>query len=619
LEGYSFTWSHPSACKMSKLDRFLVTEGFLSVFSHCSAICLDRHFSDHRPILLHELQVDYGATPFRFYHSWLNVSRFDLMVSQTWNSLSFNYSNDMIRFKKKLQDLKKYIREWIIVHKKKQIGRRDDISLKLNAIYKQLDQGIVNDDILLSRMNLMKQLHDIQSADSRDSFQKDKIKWAVEGDENSKVFHGIINQKRANLAIKGILADGDWINAPCHVKAEFDLLEEPISSDEIRIAVWACGENKSRGQMVLLLNFSRRFWDFIGPDFFLAVKWFFDHSSFAKGCNSSFIALILKVPDPKGVNDYGLISLIGSLYKDFLDDVLSSFGFGSKWRSWILGSLSSGKASVLVNGSPTLELQFHYGLKQGDPLATYLFILIIESLHLSFARVVEAGFFKGVKISDSVTISHLFYADDAVFVGEWSNSNLSSIMNVLNCFLLVSGFKINVHKSQLLGVVVSFDIVEVAAYSLGCSIMKTPFKYLGVPVGGNMSSIKAWDDIIWKIKSRLSKWKVNTISIGGLLLDVAFQNLVSYCKKRVGNDLRTRFWEEVWIGDQNLSNLFPRIFALENDKSSRLTSFLVALWQRILLALFVDGGIWDGRPLVLMSSGFLGSRMSNWVPFLKIY
>nr|GEV77981.1 RNA-directed DNA polymerase, eukaryota [Tanacetum cinerariifolium] len=443
LEGYSFTWSHPSACKMSKLDRFLVTEGFLSVFPHCSAISLDRHLSDHWPILLRELQVDYGATPFRFYHSWLNISGFDLM--------------------------------------------------------------------------------------------KAKIKWAVEGDENSKFFHGIINRKHANLAIK-------------------DLLEEPISSDEIRIAVSACGENKSPGQMVLLLNFLEDFGT-------------------------------LLVPDPKGVNDYRPLSLIGSLYKVvtkilalrlssvldylisevqsaflpnrqildgpfiindvlswcklkrhqamifkvdfakaydsvrwyFLDDVLSSFGFGSKWRSWILGSLSSGKASVLVNGSPTSEFQFHCGLKQGDPLASYLFILIMESLHLSFARVVKAGFFKGVKISDSVTISHLFYADDAVFVGEWSNSNLSSIMNVLHCFSLAFGLKINVHKSQRLGVGVSFDIIEVAAYSLGCSVMKTPFKYLGFPVGGNMSSIKAWDDIIRKIKSRLSKWKVNTFSIGGRL------------------------------------------------------------------------------------------------------
>nr|GFA86387.1 RNA-directed DNA polymerase, eukaryota, reverse transcriptase zinc-binding domain protein [Tanacetum cinerariifolium] len=46
---------------------------------------------------------------------------------------------------------------------------------------------------------------------------------------------------------------------------------------------------------------------------------------------------------------------------DFLDDVLISFGFGSKWRSWIRGSLSSEKASILVNGSPTPEFYFHRG------------------------------------------------------------------------------------------------------------------------------------------------------------------------------------------------------------------------------------------------------------------
>ncbi|GJW86963.1 RNA-directed DNA polymerase, eukaryota [Tanacetum coccineum] len=43
LEGYSFTWSHPSAAKMSKLDRFLVSEGFLSLFPHISALCLDKN------------------------------------------------------------------------------------------------------------------------------------------------------------------------------------------------------------------------------------------------------------------------------------------------------------------------------------------------------------------------------------------------------------------------------------------------------------------------------------------------------------------------------------------------------------------------------------------------
>ena len=174
-------------------------------------------------------------------------------------------------------------------------------------------------------------------------------------------------------------------------------------------------------------------------------------------------------------------------------------------------------ASVLVNGSLTAELQFHCGLKQCDPLAHYLFIIVMESLHLSFSRVVDAGIFKGIKIDNSTMISHLFYADDAVFVGEWSDDNLSSIMHVLHCFSLSSGLKINVKKSQLLGVGIHDQIVATAASTLGCSIMKTPFKYLGVTVGGNISNISAWDDIISKLNSRLSKWKVKTLSIGGRL------------------------------------------------------------------------------------------------------
>ncbi|GJW63896.1 RNA-directed DNA polymerase, eukaryota [Tanacetum coccineum] len=116
-----------------------------------------------------------------------------------------------------------------------------------------------------------------------------------------------------------------------------------------------------------------------------------------------------------------------SIRWDYLDDVLNYFGFGSKWRSWIRGSLISGKASILVNGSPTSEFQFHRGLKQGDPLAPFLFILIMESLHLFFSRAVEEGIITGIEIGSSLTISHLFYVDDAVFIGEWSHNNLKGL------------------------------------------------------------------------------------------------------------------------------------------------------------------------------------------------
>ncbi|GJR20565.1 RNA-directed DNA polymerase, eukaryota [Tanacetum coccineum] len=243
---------------------------------------------------------------------------------------------------------------------------------------------------------------------------------------------------------------------------------------------------------------------------------------------------------------------------DFLDDVLSSFGFGSRWRSWVRGSLSSGKASILVNGSPTSEFHFYRGLKQGDPLAPFLFLLIMEALHLSFSRALEAGIFSGYKIDSSTTLSHLFYADDAVFIGEWSHSNLRGIMNILRCFSFLSG--------------------------------------------NNMSSIKAWDEIVAKMKKRLSRWKLNSLSVGGrltllksVLCSTPIYNMSIFKKDVLGSSglrciaskkfggvgsnllLRsnlapsskgtcTSFWNDLWIGDSMLKLSFPRLFALEENK-----------------------------------------------------
>ncbi|GKG20846.1 hypothetical protein Tco_0380647, partial [Tanacetum coccineum] len=76
----------------------------------------------------------------------------------------------------------------------------------------------------------------------------------------------------------------------------------------------------------------------------------------------------------------------------------------------------------------------------------------MESLHISFKRVVEADIFKGIKVGGSVNLSHMFYADDAVFVGEWSESNIISLIHILDCFHRVSGLKINLNKSKLMGI-----------------------------------------------------------------------------------------------------------------------------------------------------------------------
>nr|GFB06211.1 RNA-directed DNA polymerase, eukaryota [Tanacetum cinerariifolium] len=204
MEGYSFTWSHSSASKTRKLDRFLVSEGIFMTFPTILAICLDCHLSDHRPILFNEIHTDYGPTPFRVYHSWFKRDGFDAWVENAWNSFTHNDSNRMIRFKKKLQDLKKIIRVWIRESNASQVGAKKVILDDLVIIDKNLDKGMVSDELLAKRMDLSRKLHDLKQMELKDTAQKAKVNWAIEGDENSKFFHGVINKRRSQLAIRSV-------------------------------------------------------------------------------------------------------------------------------------------------------------------------------------------------------------------------------------------------------------------------------------------------------------------------------------------------------------------------------------------------------------------------------
>ncbi|GJY65325.1 RNA-directed DNA polymerase, eukaryota [Tanacetum coccineum] len=605
-----------NALGANAFNHFIASASLLSVFPSLSAICLDRHLSYHRPILMREVVVDYGPIPFRIFNSWFFKPGYDKIIEDTWNNSIIVETNSIVLLKKKFKALKSVIKSWIKEEKHHSKAERFAIMNRLVELDKLFDQGNGTKDLVNDRTVLLKDLQDINNQLSLDMAQKAKVRWSIEGDENSKYFHGILNKKRLQLAIRGVLVDGDWIDEPANVKNEFlnhfsnrfskpisaniylgsqmlktlsldqvEDLERNVTYDEIKRAVWDCGTNKSPGPDGFTFDFIRRYWYVIDKDVEKAVEEFFDSSTFPPGCNASFITLIPKMQDAKLVKDFRPISLIGCIYKivakilanrlslvilelvsdvqsafvsnrqildgpfilneliswskakkskvmifkvdfekafdsvrwDFLDDLLDKFSFGTKWRGWIKGCLNSARGSILVNGSSTSEFKFYKGLKQSDPLSPFLFILVMESLHFSFNHILNAGLFKGIRIDNSLTLSHLFYADDAVFIGKWDKSNLITIVNMLKCFFLASGLKINIYKSKLMGIGVSHEDVNSAANFIGCSTLSRPFNYLGVKVGGCNSRSSSWDEVIAKISSRLSKWKLKTLSIGGRL------------------------------------------------------------------------------------------------------
>ncbi|GJU21341.1 RNA-directed DNA polymerase, eukaryota [Tanacetum coccineum] len=189
LGGCSFTWCHRSASKMSKLDRFLMSESLLSVCPNFSAITLDRYLSDHRPILLRESTHDYGPILFCFFHYWFEVDGFEKLVNEAWYENQVDASNAMLNLMNKLKYLKKKIRAW---NGARQSSKNSKHMLKteLADLEVIIDKGDVSDDIINKRTEVVKSIQELDKLQSMEAAQKAKIKWAIEGYENSKYYHG---------------------------------------------------------------------------------------------------------------------------------------------------------------------------------------------------------------------------------------------------------------------------------------------------------------------------------------------------------------------------------------------------------------------------------------------
>jgi len=173
---------------------------------------------------------------------------------------------------------------------------------------------------------------------------------------------------------------------------------------------------------------------------------------------------------------------------------------------------------VLVNGSPTKEFKPRKWLRQGDPLAPFLFLIVAEGLAGAVREAVDKDMLKSVEIGGRfIKVNMLRYADDTLFFCKAQAQSVLVIKAILNCFELASGLKVNFQKSSVGGVGCSPLLVEQFTTILNCEKMKIPFIYLGLSVGGCHKRSKLWEEVVEKLKRRLSKWKGKFILMAGRL------------------------------------------------------------------------------------------------------
>nr|XP_016438289.1 PREDICTED: uncharacterized protein LOC107764248 [Nicotiana tabacum] len=166
-------------------------------------------------------------------------------------------------------------------------------------------------------------------------------------------------------------------------------------------------------------------------------------------------------------------------------------GFAERWISWIKFCISTVKFSILINGSPVGFFSSQRGLRHGDPISPFLFILIMEGLN-NFFRTAKAnnmirGFRVNFRESDHLEITHLQYADDTLVFCDASRDQMLLLRVVFILFEAISGLHINWNKSFIYPVNEVMDIHSLVRI-LGRRIGVLPTVYLGMPLGAKSKS-----------------------------------------------------------------------------------------------------------------------------------
>jgi hypothetical protein len=201
----------------------------------------------------------------------------------------------------------------------------------------------------------------------------------------------------------------------------------------------------------------------------------------------------------------------------FLKTVMTQFGFSDKFIGRILECISSVSFSILVNGGKTKDFKPSRGLRQGDPLSPFLFIICQEVLSRLIEREFSHGNVKGVKMNVARPVfTHVMYADDIMVFAKANYREVIVLNECLDKYCAWSGQLINRSKSGIIfSKLVCCATRRELKVLLAMKKIQPNAKYLGSPLFSSSSRIKDFKFLQDKLESRLLGWRSKALSWAG--------------------------------------------------------------------------------------------------------
>lgn len=415
---------------------------------------------------------------------------------------------------------------------------------------------------------------------------------------------------------------------PSKVNQEMNnILMAPFTRKDIEIAIHQMFPTKAPGPDGFPALFYQKFWNTVGNKTVDECLAFLNGDKNIENWNSTNIALIPKIQNPKTVGDFRPISLCNVNYKiitktlanrmniilknvisdsqsafikgklitdniiigtecinairknkfgarnmaaikldiskaydrvewAYLKEIMSRLGFNERWISLIMKCISSAEFSILINGEKKGSFKSYRGLRQGDPLSPYLFLLVAEGLSYLISKENIKGTITGLSCSKGPIISHLLFADDSLIICKAKESELLALKNILEIYELASGESINFSKSAILfSTKIDKDRCDYLSNILGVKKVDDFGKYLGVPSVFSKNRSKDFRYILDKVWNSVQGWKRNFFSIAGkeILIKSIGQAIPTYVMsvfrfpKHICDEI-TRSFSRFWWG-----------------------------------------------------------------------
>jgi ribonuclease HI len=217
---------------------------------------------------------------------------------------------------------------------------------------------------------------------------------------------------------------------------------------------------------------------------------------------------------------------------NFLEAVMEKLGFERRWINLMMMCVRTAHFSILINGVPTGKITPTRGIRQGDPISPYLFLLCAEALSSMLSHADRQGTLRGAPTSKKgPRLNHLFFADDSLLFCRADICHWNRLSHILKIYEKASGQKLNTSKTAIFfsrNTTKEDQSTILQAAAIPAS--QRYDTYLGLPALVGKSRTKEFKSIVDRIEKRLQDWKLKFLSQAGkeILLKAVIQAIPTY-------------------------------------------------------------------------------------------